>query len=181
MKKIPFRFSAAQPGEPIVFGSARPGYADSEVQNWIDWMRGWDIKRVCCLLAPDQLARYSHLLQTYQQAFGQDQIIWVPVKDFHLVDQDDLTQKILPFLAVSEQRGDRVVVHCSGGIGRTGQVMTAWLVKMRGVSIRTAIRTVKQTGRNPYEFALVSISKGKNPLTEMKRFDRLLENLLENA
>ncbi len=144
-------------------------------------MKGWDIKRVCCLLAPDQLDRYSHLLQTYQQAFGQDQVLWVPVQDFHLIEQDDLAHKILPFLAVSDQRGDRVVVHCSGGIGRTGQVMTAWLVKARGLSIRTATQTVKQTGRNPYEFAIASIAKGKNPLTEMKQFDRVLANLLENA
>ena len=181
MKKAPFRFSAAQPGEPIVFGSARPGYADQNVQAWIDWMQHQDIKRVCCLLAPDQLDRYSHLLEAYRQAFGQDQVNWVPVKDFHLIDRDDLTQKILPFLAASEQRGERVVVHCAGGIGRTGQVMTAWLVLRRGIPIQTAIEAVKKTGRNPYEFALAGILKGKNPLTEKKQFDRLLENLLENA
>ena len=144
-------------------------------------MKGWDIKRVCCLLAPDQLDRYSHLLQTYQQAFGQDQILWVPIKDFHLIDQDDLAQKILPFLAVSEQQGDRVVVHCGGGIGRTGQVMTAWLVWRRGLSTQAAIEAVKKTGRNPYEFALAGILKGRNPFTEMERFDRVLANLLENA
>ncbi|MEK0178332.1 hypothetical protein [Microcoleus anatoxicus] len=48
--------------------------------------------------------------------------------DFELVDRDILLDRILPFLASANSRGERVVFHCAGGIGRTGQVLAAWLV-----------------------------------------------------
>jgi protein-tyrosine phosphatase len=49
------------------------------------------------------------------------------IEDFNIVNPEMLTHQILPFLAATEQHHEKVLIHCSGGIGRTGQVLAAWL------------------------------------------------------
>ena len=150
------KFAAASENELIVFGAARPGYRDAEIARWIEFMQGHNIKQVCCLLAQTQLIRYCDLLGTYRKIFGCDRVCWAPIADFELVEGDILIDRILPFLESANSKGERVVVHCSGGIGRTGQVLAAWLVGGRGLSNKQAIAAVKKTGRNPYEAAIVA-------------------------
>ena len=157
------KFAAASENELIVFGAARPGYRDAEVARWIEFMQEHNIKQVCCLLAQTQLIRYSDLLGTYRKIFGCDRVCWAPIADFELVEADILIDRILPFLESANSKGERVVVHCSGGIGRTGQVLAAWLVSGRGLSNKQAIAAVKKTGRNSYEAAIVAYLKGRNP------------------
>lgn len=176
MSKQPYRFAAAQVGEAIVFGASRPGYADLEVQEWIAFIKAQGIQKVCCLLCDRQLARYSDLLSRYQQEFGAANVCWARVKDFHLIDAELLVEKILPFLSAADRQGEKVVVHCSGGIGRTGQVLAAWLVHQRNLSNQAAIRAVRQTGRNPYEFAIVALLQGKNPRKAARELHTLLDH-----
>jgi hypothetical protein len=63
-----YKFSAASENEPIVFGSAHPGYSNEKVNKWIEFMQSQEIERVCCLLPESQLDRYSNLLEVYRQA-----------------------------------------------------------------------------------------------------------------
>lgn len=176
MVRHPYKFAPAQKDKLTVFGASKPGYSDAEVQTWINFMQEQDIKKVCCLLCPQQLERYSNLLETYQQKFGTDNVCWAPIEDFHLSDLENLINTILPFLREAEQQNDKVVVHCGGGIGRTGHVLAAWLVNGRKVSNQSAITAVKKTGRNPYEFAIAAAIRGKNPFKAMKELDLLLNN-----
>ena len=175
-----YKFAAASKQEPLVFGAARPGYTDKQVIEWIEFMQSQGIQRVCCLLAKAQLSRYSDLLSTYRQAFGSDRVCWSPINDFNLVIFEALMQQILPFLVIADQQNEKVVAHCSGGIGRTGHVLAAWLVAGRGLSSKLAIAAVRQTGRNPHEAVIAAPFKGQNPwkaaaelndlLNECKRF-----------
>ena len=176
-----YKFAAASPSETIVFGSARPGYSSNQVNEWIEFMQSQDIKRVCCLLSQTQLDRYSDLLGIYRQTFGSDRVCWSPIEDFQLVDRQTLIQEILPFLAITprglreanaDHQNEKVVVHCSGGIGRTGHV----LVAERGFSNKTAIATVKQTGRNPYEAVSFALLKGRNPEKVIAQLNALLND-----
>jgi protein-tyrosine phosphatase len=115
-------------------------------------MRARGIQRVCCLLAQDQLAYYlSDLLQAYREAFGEDRVCWSPVEDFHLIQEQALAETVLPFLVESDKLGEPVVVHCSGGIGRTGHVLAAWLVHRHKATVREALAAVREMGRNPFE------------------------------
>jgi protein-tyrosine phosphatase len=82
----------------------------------------------------------------------------------------------LPFLESANSKGERVVVHCSGGIGRTGQVLAAWLVSGRGLSNKQAIAAVKKTGPNPYEAAIVACFKGRNPWVVVEELNALLDD-----
>ena len=152
-----YRFNAASPAEQFVFGAQRPGYPvedsvpDAEVEEWARCMQEASIRRVCCLL-DEQLSCYeSDLLGAYKRLFGEQSVCWAPIEDFTLADETLLTQTILPFLADSVKVDEPVVVHCSGGIGRTGHVLAAWLVYGRGMTSEQAIQAVIEMGRNPYE------------------------------
>lgn len=170
-----YKFAAASKQESIVFGSARPGYSNREVGNWLEYMKGREIKRVCCLLPQKQLASYSDLLGTYAREFGDRRVCWTPIEDFTLADPEILTGKILPFLVEADRQGEKAIVHCSGGIGRTGHVLAAWLVRGRGFSNRAAIAAVRQTGKNPYEAAIAAVFRGKNPFKAVAELESLLD------
>ena len=170
-----YRFKAAAQNEIVVFGAARPGYSDKEVLNWIDFVRQHNIQRVCCLLTQRSLDNYSNLVETYRQKFGIDRIVWAPIEDFHLCDLSMLTQQILPFLTTAARQQQKVVVHCSGGIGRTGHILAAWLVYQHRYSNRNAIATVIKMGRNPYESAIFGLFKGKNIFTSINELNLMLD------
>lgn len=152
-----FNFKPAARDEPIIFGAERPGYPASSVdegviRDWILFMKDKNIKRVCCLLSQSQLDYYDEdLLAVYRQEFGEENICWAPVEDYHLAGIHMLKRQILPFLAESDANKERVVVHCSGGIGRTGHILAAWLVHGRRFEVADALSEVKETGRNPFE------------------------------
>jgi len=143
------KFAAASENELIVFGAARPGYRDAEIARWIEFMQGHNIKQVCCLLAQTQLIRYSDLLGTYRKIFGCDRVWWGPIADFELVDRNILIDRILPFLESANSKGERVVVHCAGEMGRTGKVLVAWWVSAWGLSNKQAIAAVKKLTEIP--------------------------------
>jgi protein-tyrosine phosphatase len=170
-----YKFSPASIQETIVYGAARPDYGTQQVNDWIHFMQHHHIKRVCCLLSNSQIRLYrSSLLAHYQQAFSHQNLCWAPIEDFCLVERDMLFQKILPFISQANQQQQKVVVHCAGGIGRTGQVLAAWLVAQRDFSAQAAIKAVKQSGRNPHEAVIAAPLRGRNPLAAYSELNRLL-------
>jgi len=171
-----YRFAAASENEPIVYGCARPDYSDEKVSQWLDFIQSQNIKHICCLLTQKKLNNYSNLLEVYKNQFGSKQICWTPIEDFSLIDSQLLTDKILPFLSEANRQNEKVVVHCSAGIGRTGQVLTAWLVYERGFTNKEAISTVMRIKRNPYEFIVTAAMKGQNPQKAISQFNSILDN-----
>jgi protein-tyrosine phosphatase len=170
-----YRFARASEHEQMIFGAARPGYSHHKINQWLKFIQAQEIERVCCLLTHYQLSRYAGLLDIYRQTFGVHRVCWAPIEDFQLADRTTL-QTILQFLAEADRRGEKVVVHCSGGVGRTGQVLAAWLVYQRGYSAQDAIAAVKRMGRNPYEAVIASIFKGQNPWTVAASLNELLNS-----
>jgi protein-tyrosine phosphatase len=156
-----YNFGPANEGEQIVYGSERPGFdfhsvGARDVSRWITFMRTNGIKRVCCLLAEEQLDFYDvDLLGQYRREFGPRNVCSAAIPDRHLCDAEILTGKILPFLQESDQKREPVVVHCSGGSGRTGHILSAWLVHARGLSMDEALSQVKYPRRNPLEAIII--------------------------
>lgn len=154
-----FNFGPAALEEQIVFGACRPGDGDSRrlerigehVPGWITFMKSQGIERVVCLL-PDA----DPMLDSYRKAFGPQHVLHEPVVDYTLPSRAQL-ETILSFLGEADRSGSRVVVHCAGGVGRTGVVLTAWLIAARGMTREEAVEAVKRAGanRNPHEAALV--------------------------
>ncbi|MBI3248264.1 MAG: dual specificity protein phosphatase family protein [Deltaproteobacteria bacterium] len=149
-----FRLGPAAEAEPLVFGAQGPAYSSLRINEWIAYMQEQGIQRVCCLLHEEQLKAYKEdLLAAYGQAFGQENVCWAPIPDYHLCDVGLLKARILPFLKESAAGGSPVVVHCQGGRGRAGHVLAAWLVCGRGLAAEDAVAAVKVMGRNPHEAA----------------------------
>jgi protein-tyrosine phosphatase len=169
-----YKFAAAWEQENVIFGSAKPRHSEADVAQWVVFMRSQGIQRVCCLLSSSQVADYSDLLMIYRQEFRQ--VCWAPIEDFQLVNRETLVQQILPFLADAALCKEKTVVHCSGGVGRTGQILASWLVYKRRPSNREAIAAVKRTGRNPYEAALIAPFKGKSPWKVVLELTLLLDD-----
>jgi len=150
------RFSPAAHGDGVVYGACSPGWhsaanREAAVEQWIGTMQRNGIERVCCLLNGRRLDGSDAVLGTYREAFGDRNVLHVPVPIGHLVDGEALCTDILPFLREAAREDEPVVVHCLSGIGRTGQVLAAWLVADRGESPREAIETVRTTGRDPMD------------------------------
>jgi protein-tyrosine phosphatase len=164
-------FAAASEREHFIFGARRPGFpfsrvASSFVHSWVAFMQAQGITRVVCLLPPRQLDAYDSLLEIYRRSFGEHNVLWVPIADFQLAEASQLIDQILPFLAEADQQQEKTVVHCSGGVGRTGHVLAAWLVSYRRMSNEEAIAAVKKQGRNARE-------------SRNKRLDTLLDQCRE--
>src|SRR6266540_4109792 len=166
-----FNFAAARNVEATVYGAQRPGYPAKAVEialvsGWISFMKQRGIRRVCCLLPPNQLAYYrADLLGSYREAFGGANVCHAAIQDYHLCEPATLEKVILPFLLESDQASTPVVVHCSGGSGRTGHVLAAWLVRHRGLSVEDALAAVVSTGRNPSE----AVQCGNATLQQLRR------------
>lgn len=144
-----FGFGPACENERIVFGAQRPGFDTASVKDWISYMKAQGIKRVCCLLPEGELKDYQeNLLSTYCSEFGQDNIHSAPVEDLHMINPV-LLKKVLRFLQESDKSKKPVVVHCAGGLGRTGHVLSAWLMFGGGFSVAEALSAVENSGRQP--------------------------------
>ncbi len=67
----------------------------------------------------------------------------VPMKD-HEAPTIESMEKGAEFIADQLSAGRTVAVHCLAGIGRTGCVLAAYLIRDRGMDAREALRTLRE-------------------------------------
>ena len=150
-----FHFAPARTGERTAYGARTPDASPTSIFEWAEFMRAQGVTRVCCLLDAGQLAGFPVNLEAeYKRLFGATCVLMEPIADHHLCSRQALRGNILPFLRAADTGGERAVIHCWGGNGRTGHVLAAWLVAARDLSPMEAIEVVEATGRLPREAVL---------------------------
>ncbi|GEM_PF-876234 len=153
-----FNFGPAFKDEKYVYGACRPDYDSEEISDWIRFMQRQKIKGVCCLLEKQKISHYPiDLIRRYNEVFGEENVLVSSIEDYKPCTREQLassgnhSEGVLYFLEKFAEKRRRVVVHCSAGSGRTGQIMASWLSWSQGYDSSRAIQIVESMGRYPRE------------------------------
>jgi protein-tyrosine phosphatase len=107
------------------------------------------ISRVVCL-AP--LAEVQTKSPRYAQAIESDCLPWIremrPAADYGIPNDCDAFWRLAQRLAAGLQRGERMLIHCGAGIGRTGTLAICVLWAL-GMTTDQARATVRAAGSSP--------------------------------
>jgi Tyrosine phosphatase family len=105
-------------------------------------LRRVDATTIMCLNRPHELQdRYPG----YVAWLGRNvpaRAVWVPTPDLAILPLSEM-RPVLDDLVVRLRRGERLIVHCAAGIGRSGTTAVAVLMLL-GLDRRDALRTVSQ-------------------------------------
>lgn len=154
-----YGFGPSSREDEFLYGAQRSGFPGKFVQkqvvdDWITYIKKQGISRIICLLTDEELSYYptltGGLLGIYAETFGPDNVLWAPTADHRLCSREAL-KHICYFLRTGMLNGQKTLVHCSAGQGRTGQVLVAWLIYNYDLSERKAIRMIEELNRSPKE------------------------------
>lgn len=111
-------------------------------------LQDWGANGVVCLLEPHELK--MHKVEELPKLVRESGMWW---KHLPIIDMDIPNQEFENAWAMEGQRirhalriGERVVLHCYAGLGRTGMIAARILVEM-GVEPEAAIRRVRRDNR----------------------------------
>ena len=105
-------------------------------------------------------------LHDIEQDFGFE-VYYLPIPDESIPDTRNL-EKALAWMDEAIYLGKNVLVHCRFGIGRTGTLVTAYLMR-RGLALKSAAKLLKQTRATPSTYRqhkmLKKYGRKEKPLT----------------
>ncbi|WP_010477527.1 protein-tyrosine phosphatase family protein [Thermococcus zilligii] len=78
------------------------------------------------------------------------EVLHSPIPDFTAPNLEQLLE-ILRWVDAKTREGKRVLIHCMGGLGRSGTVATAWLMYSKGLPLREALRRVRSVRHGAVE------------------------------
>ena len=100
------------------------------------------VSSVVCLVTPDELEYYgtSDLLQQYH-SHNLD-VLHFPILDQHAPSLESL-ERSLDWIDSRIKNGQNVLIHCVGGLGRSGLVAASYLMK-GGLDLESAVESVRR-------------------------------------
>jgi len=121
----------------LVAGSARPGRFGA-VEPELEWLAGQGVKTIVNLCSnpfvpPDTQATAFEYLQA-------------PVADCHPPTLEQVGW-VIELVRERIGRGDAVLIHCRGGVGRTATVLTPVLMELGGLNLNQAVEELRKAGR----------------------------------
>ncbi len=123
-----------------------PGRKDKKrsLQEDISAILEQKITHVLCLATYDELVLYGvpELKQAYETA-------GLVTHFFPIMDQRaasvELTEQLLNWLQQALQQNANILIHCVGGLGRSGMISAAYLKRIQNMSSDAAIAAVRDT------------------------------------
>jgi len=122
-----------------LFKSSRPGYpggtgpvvsAESVLKTIKEWKRGKITHILCLLPDEEQLRYYGKRLTRWYRREGLH-VIEFPIADFSIPRVEQIIPIVRKARAVISDGRNRLLVHCSAGIGRTGMMLSCLALYMR--------------------------------------------------
>jgi len=167
----------------VVCGSNRPGYPlcsvpIERVHSWINEVKSKGVTHVVCLLSDKDIKTYYNsldLIETYKANF--ESVDWFPIGDYAVASAETLGN-ICDLLEKYDSAKEKVVVHCSAGMGRTGLVLTAWVLYKFGndfPSLDHVAKGVMEFARTngamrvPFEAGSSEVKEQLEKLIELKK------------
>lgn len=126
-----------------------PGMQKESLASFIDDLRQAVVSHIVCLVEDWELHDLAPAyLKAIQGGALPAKVTRLPISDGRAPEDRDAFIKLVSEVALSLQQGKAVLVHCRGGIGRTGTFAVAVLMKL-GFIPEEALRIVRDEGPGP--------------------------------
>jgi protein tyrosine phosphatase (PTP) superfamily phosphohydrolase (DUF442 family) len=126
-------FGAVSHRESTLFTSERPGHPGKNgvtteiVKDWIAHIKSKGIRNVLIIMEDDEFGVYEVDLKGFYEEAG--------LKVYHIpFSSPGSYEKSMELLKELDNKGEKVVSHCTGGKGRCGRLACAWLCKKWNLS-----------------------------------------------
>ncbi len=132
--------------------AAATGAWDRDLSIDLDAVAAWGAKAVVTLVEEHELRSLG--VTELPTDLRRREIVWfhLPIRDGGVPDQDfeDSWRSAGAELRARLLAGERILIHCKGGLGRTGTIAARLLVEM-GISPDDAILSVRRARRGAIE------------------------------
>lgn len=137
----PNNFGPASDRDSILYTSERPGGDPTDgamiqtgtvVPEWAQFMTEHGVHHVLVLLSDDEMEQYdgTGLMEAYKE--NGFTAYHIPAKS------DQAAEKIWNLLQEMESKQQKIVAHCTHGMGRSGRIAAFWLAKRYDLSVEEA-------------------------------------------
>jgi hypothetical protein len=107
--------------EDTLFTAERPGHPGSDgvptriVEDWVLFIKSRGIRNILIIMEDDEFGVYEVDLKRFYESAG--------LTVYHIpFSSPDSYSKTMTLIEQMDQRGEKVVAHCTGGKGRCGRV-----------------------------------------------------------
>ncbi|MBB3280526.1 phosphatase [Mitsuaria sp. TWR114] len=121
-------------------------------EPWSAFLDEARLNRLDMLVCLNPLEEVAELSPAYHKAVAQGRMpfrwLHVPMRDFGLAADAAAFRQGVEQVAQGLRMGDRALLHCAAGMGRTG-TMAACVLKRLGMPAAEALAAVSAAGSNP--------------------------------